>query len=398
MPTHRADVVTLFGKYLPQLGVQSDLVTMTRGGDVPWGGGKVLGEEEPAERTRRHWRKLLNDLRWLGAISRYDLVMVRDKPVFILIALIWAKLSGVSCAYWMSYPFPEEWMEFARLHGRSLGWVRWAVVSMRARLAAFILYRIALPRCDHVFLQSEAMVRDMAARGVRIRRPVAVPMGVDADAIEAHPRLTPQQEAWRERIARHETIVYFGILDQVRRVDLLLRAFAIVAAQRPDALLVLCGSSHEPEDAEALRRLADELGLADRVLFTGWLAADTVWEFSRVARVGLSVLPRSNLFDVASPTKAVEYMALGLPVVANDQPDQAYVLSESGGGVCTTQEPEDVAAAIVRLLADPALGQELGARGRRWVYAHRSYRQLGQLVHDALRPHLRAAATARPSS
>lgn len=398
MPTHRVDVASLFGKYLPRLGVQSDLVAMTLGPEpVSWGGGRVIGCPEPTSRIGRHVAKLLHDLRHLGAARRYDLLMVRDKPVFVLLALLWARFAGVRFAYWMSYPFPEEWLAFARERGLSLGVLRWAVVALRGRLSAFILYRIVLPQADHVFLQSDAMLRDLQARGVRMKRPVAVPMGVDLELLEAsRPVLTPEQAQWHGRVEAAEGIVYFGLLDRSRRVDVLVRAFAQVAAQRPRALLLLCGDSYEPGDAEELRRLAVSLGLADRVIFTGWLGVDVVWELGRAARLAWSVLPRGPIFDVASPTKAVEYLALGLPVVANDQPDQAWVLAESGGGRCTGETPDEVAAASLELLADAEQAAAMGAAGRRWVLAQRSYRQLAQLVHDALALSKEPARAAAP--
>ena len=101
------------------------------------------------------------------------------------------------------------------------------------------------------------------------------------------------------------------------------------------------------------------------------------------AEVGLSPIPRGPLFDVSSPTKLVEYLALGIPSVANDIPDQAQVIDESGAGLCVPMQAPDFAEATLRLLGDPALAARLGQRGPDWVRANRSYDILARRVAQA---------------
>ena len=71
-------------------------------------------------------------------------------------------------------------------------------------------------------------------------------------------------------------------------------------------------------DAEQDRRARP----ANHVLLTGWLPQPAALGYAVRAEVGLSPIPRGTLFDVSSPTKLVEYLALGIPGVANDIPDQ----------------------------------------------------------------------------
>ncbi|MFO0233292.1 MAG: glycosyltransferase, partial [Burkholderiales bacterium] len=89
--------------------------------------------------------------------------------------------------------------------------------------------------------------------------------------------------------------------------------------------------------------------------------------------------------EVGSPTKAVEYLACGLPVVANDQPDQAHVVLASGGGVVVPFTAEGFANGIVEVLGDPDAWRERAGRARDWVAGSRSYRVLGGLVATRLR-------------
>ena len=96
--------------------------------------------------------------------------------------------------------------------------------------------------------------------------------------------------------------------------------------------------------------------------------------------MGLSPFPRGYLLDSASPTKAIEYMALGLPVIVNDNPDQAQVIRESGEGLCVSLEPGAFAGALLELLGDPARRREMGEKGRRYVVKVRGYDKLAETV------------------
>lgn len=390
-PTFRVDVTVLFGKFLSRLGVASDLVTLRepdRSGD--WGGGEVFGPVAAGGRLRINLAALLNDFRGLARIGRgYDMVLVRDKPLFTLWAWMVARLRGVPFAYWMSFPLPESALEFVRERGPSIGLLRWLVVYGRGLLAYWALYKVVLPRADIAFLQSDEMVRILQARGIRMRRPVAVPMGVDREAIDQiaardDSGIDPAAADWLARARAAETIVYLGTVEENRRLELALQAFVKVLRARPEAMLLIIGDADEPGDLEKLKSLARELGVAQRIIFTGWLDMATAWQLVRAARVGFSPCPRGVLYDVASPTKAVEYMALGLPVVANDLPDQAFVIGRSGGGLCTPLDPDAFAAAMIELLSDGDAARRRGQAGRQWALENRNYESLATLVRDEM--------------
>jgi len=96
--------------------------------------------------------------------------------------------------------------------------------------------------------------------------------------------------------------------------------------------------------------------------------------------VGLSPIPRGTLFDVSSPTKLVEYLALGIPSAANDIPDQALVIEQSRAGLCVPMEAGAFAGAVLRLLDDPVLSAEFAERGPPYVKSHRTYDILARNV------------------
>lgn len=386
-PTFRPDVAVLFGKYLPRLGVRADIVTVKRDEQAEaWGGGEVFGPSQSSGRVGRHLQRIVNDWRALARIRKgYDLVIVRDKPIFASFALIAAKLARVPFAYWMSFPMPESHFDFARERGLSIGIVRLTIAYVRGFLCMVSLYRFVMPRADIAFLQSDAMVADMQARGIRMRRPVAVPMGVDHEAaVSPTAPFDARIEPWLAAMRERPSVVYLGTLERRRRMEVAVQAIAIARQRRPELMLVLVGDSFEPDDMVKLRALVDEMGQKDHVIFTGWLDTASAWRIVREARIGLATYPRGHIHDTASPTKLVEYLAQGLPVVANDQPDQAWVVEQSGGGLCTSHDGAKFAEAILSLVDTPQQAASMGRTGRDWVLRHRGYDSIAAHVAQAM--------------
>jgi glycosyltransferase involved in cell wall biosynthesis len=100
-------------------------------------------------------------------------------------------------------------------------------------------------------------------------------------------------------------------------VDYLLRALRYLAHDlgRTDFYCVLVGDGDSLDD---LRSLAVDLGIADRVLFTGWIPDEEMVRYLSTADICLDPNPSSPLNDVSTWIKVMEYMALGKPVVSFD--------------------------------------------------------------------------------
>ena len=158
------------------------------------------------------------------------------------------------------------------------------------------------------------------------------------------------------------TVAYAGHLYPWKGVDVLLEALARLPGVRG---LIVGGHEQEP-DLGRLRTLADRLGIADRVTFTGIVPPPRVPEW--LARATVLALPNtasaiSTRFT--SPLKLFEYMAAGRPIVASDLPSLREVLAhEQTALLVAPGDPAALAGAVRRLVDDPALGSRLAAAAR----------------------------------
>jgi len=90
------------------------------------------------------------------------------------------------------------------------------------------------------------------------------------------------------------------------------------------------------------------------------------------------------ILRAGSPTKLVEYMAMGKAAVANDHPEQRRLLEASGGGYCVPYDEPAFARAIVALLQNPQGAELMGRRGRRYVLEHLTYGVIADEVEKKL--------------
>jgi glycosyltransferase involved in cell wall biosynthesis len=157
--------------------------------------------------------------------------------------------------------------------------------------------------------------------------------------------------------------LFLGRLNWKKGLDRLLAAFARV----DDARLVIAGNDDD-RYRPALEERARQLGLADRVTFTGPVHGAS--KAALLTGAQLLVLPSysENFGNVV-----LEAMAAGRPVVVTPEVGLAPVVASTGAGLVAEGGPERLSRAMATLLGDPALRLDMGRRGEHAVAARFSW-------------------------
>lgn len=301
-----------------------------------------------------------------------DLIMVRDKYWASLIGLAVARLAGKPFVIWMSYPFPEDDLERS---AEFRGLMR-LFLTISGHFGRLAYYGLAMKRADHCFVQSERMKLEMHQRGIALERMTAVPMGISSDMLaKGEQSVAPEAPP---------VVLYLGGLQVVRRLEILVDCFAEIAAQRSDVQFRIVGEGSVPEDRARLERRAAQLGISDRVQFTGQLPMLQGQQQIARASVCLSPIIVTPTLRVASPTKFIEYLAWSKPAVGNDHPEQSMIAEQSKGAICVDWSAKAFAQAVIWCLDHPDEAAAMAARGRVWVKANRTYDTIGAQVHQRL--------------
>ncbi|GFO53874.1 glycosyl transferase [Geomonas sp. Red276] len=165
-------------------------------------------------------------------------------------------------------------------------------------------------------------------------------------------------------------------LEPIKNIAMMLRALKEVAAERPETVLLIAGFGSQEQ---VLRDLARELGVEDRVRFLG-LRDDL-----------LEIYPLLELFLLTSFSEGIsitllEAMSQGVPAVATRAGGNSEVVVEGETGyLVEVDDDRALAAAILRLLAAPELGREMGFKAARRVEGSFSFDAMVQEYLDIYR-------------
>ena len=154
-------------------------------------------------------------------------------------------------------------------------------------------------------------------------------------------------------------VLHIGLYVNDRGVEQVMEALR----QVPNAHFVLLGAGVRSARASVE---ATALGIADRVHPLQRVPTDQVIDYATSATVGVAaIIPNALSYAWALPNKLFQYMAAGLPVVVSDLPEMGALVREAGAGLTVDgRSPAQIAEALRALLENPALREEMGARGR----------------------------------
>jgi len=174
-------------------------------------------------------------------------------------------------------------------------------------------------------------------------------------------RSGPDALAFQQATPVPLVVVFAGMINVQDRVDLLLEAAASVLSRRPGSLRVLVVGTGD--DVPRLQALAAARGIDDAVRWTGWLSGDALRDQLQGGSVAVSLDGDDEFSRISTMTKVPEYLALGLPCLLADLPENRV----SAGDAAIYFTPGDAASLTTKLdviLDEPGVLGEL-ARGAR---------------------------------
>ncbi len=153
-------------------------------------------------------------------------------------------------------------------------------------------------------------------------------------------------------------LLYTGTLEHYQGIDLLLQSAALVHQQVPSAHYVLVGG--HPHQVSTYRHLAQELGIADIVHFTGQRPPEEMPQYMVLADILLS--PRRE--GTNTPLKLYTYLRSGKPILATETYSHTELLTHDTSQL-VPPTPEGLAQGALELLRDAEKAHRLGANGKK---------------------------------
>lgn len=338
---------------LAERGDRVDCVCLNDDRELEVGAGTIALHRASSSKPRGGTRAYLDgNARFLAGAARkvtaldrrhrFDLIEVHNMPDALVFAALAPKLRGTPLILNFHDTFPEL---FATLFGRSPSHPLVRLIRTEERVSAALAD-------GHIFVTAEA--RDLlAARGVGADRTQVV-MNTPDERV-----FGPRQAPSAPPAAGELRVVYHGGLADRFGVEALVRAVALLRERGAPVRLDVFGS--DAEAARALGAKAAEIAPDGVRIAPRPTPVEQIPERLREAHLGVVPTLRDDFTEKLLPVKLLEYVHMGLPVVASRLP---VIESYFGDDVLLAEpgDPGSLAAAIEGVRAEPERALERAER------------------------------------
>lgn len=263
--------------------------------------------------------------------DHYDLVHVHSVPDFEVFAAWFPKARGAKLILDIHDLLPEFYASKFR-----------AGPDSRIKRLLLLAERMSARFADHVIAANHIWRDRLLARSVKDAK---------CTAILNYPDGSIFYRRGRTRTDGKFIMMYPGSLNHHQGVDLAIRALARIKDQAPQAELHIYGGGNE---ADNLRKLAGELGLAERVRFNHLVSITEVAPIMENADLGIVPKRTDGFGNEAFSTKVLEFMALGVPVVVCDSAVDRYYFTDRVVTFFKGNDEAHLAQCVLEMIQDTA--------------------------------------------
>lgn len=223
------------------------------------------------------------------------------------------------------------------------------------------VYKITLPYAKAVITLSVPIQNDLVeSYGVKSEKICLVPLGVDADKFK--PSIVKKTQK------NPIDIVYMGSITSRRNIEILIDAISDRGLKTKIRLHII---GDGPE--EYIKKLKDDISnsnVSEKVTWHGYVNHDDVPHTLDKMDVAVSPLPAHDSYEVSSPAKMYEYLAMGLPILCTDIRAHRHLLTDEQTGFYF--RPESVPSLV------KAINKIGRLRQNEWIEIQRAARKLGE--------------------
>jgi len=303
---------------------------------------RPINEKTPFSFLIRLTRFLWQCSSWVSrnhAGRPFDLIHVHNVPDFLVFAGWRPKLGGAKIILDIHDIVPE-------LFESKFGVARNSVIVRLLKSMEFVSAAFA----DHIILANHLWLELYTRRSARPEKVSVLINYVDRRLFYPRPRT---------RTDDRKIVIFPGSLQWHQGLDVAIRAFPRIIAEIPEAELHIYGDGQaKPQLVE----LAASLGLDDHVKFFGYVTTERIANVMAEADLGVVPKRADSFGNEAFSTKILEFMSLGIPVVASNTQIERYYFNDSLLSFFKSGDPDSLAERIIAMLRSPENSRAMAER------------------------------------
>lgn len=292
------------------------------------------------------WFMLISMIAGIRYTSPTVVIATSPQPFTGVSAWVIARLNRATFIFEVRDLWPESILAVSDFDNQLVIWVLERTVIS--------LYR----RSDRLIVVSQGFIEPIVEMGIDRSNIVYHPNGIDLDFYQLN---GDESSSALDNIDDQFTISYVGTIGRAHGLSVVHDA----ARSLEDVQFVIVGDGAERQELEALA------GDLDNVTFTGRRPKKEVPSILNASDAALVHLKPRAVFETVIPSKLLESMAAGLPVILGVHGEAERILREAGAGlVMEPGDSDDLVHAVNRLRDDPEERGEFANAGRNYVVEH----------------------------
>lgn len=317
---------------------------------------------------------LLFSLIRIKQLNKYDYIITRNSICISFVPLIIAKLNRVRFLYVKAFPtdlsYLHSFYNDKNLNKKVINGIRY----LFHYLIDFFLLRLS----DKVITRTDAYSEYLRRiYHIRNKEFYALPMGFEKSNFICKEELILERPDEISSGCRY--IGYFGSLAAERNLSFVLTVLASIITKHPDVRLILLGAL--PSEMETITTVARNHGVLNYVVVKEEIGRCKLYSYLKHVKFTISAIPPYPMYKISSPTKVVESLGLGIPVIVNEEIiDQADLIKKTKFGMVVSYDVESFVQATTTLLLNinGSILEENRSNAMLYIHNNRSYSRLAK--------------------
>lgn len=315
----------------------------------------------------RFFFRLFTKAKCLFENNSYDLIQVRNGILESLVAIFLCFRYNTRLSIQLSN---AQYMRNINNDGNSL--LSFGHYCKKIFLSTF-LYKFILVKADLVQSISENHKNFITGKGIDSNKIKVTTLGF--------PFISNKKNSTSP--SKQNRLIYVGSLDYYRRLEFMIYSFYLAKKINPLMSLTILGKGNAKS---SLISTVKALKLKNSVNFLGPVKLKDVSNYIKNSDIGLSPIPPYKNYILSYPTKTVEYLAHGIPVVCTEIPSQARIVRHSRSGIVTKFNVVDFSKAILAICDMKSYElRQMGNRGFEYVFLNNNYENIAKDVFNQYR-------------
>ena len=273
--------------------------------------------------------------------NRYQVIHVHNMPDLLIFAALIPKIMGARLILDIHDPMPEVFI--SKYGERSSKFIQ-SLISLQEKISCLF--------ANVVITVNNKCKTNLIERGIPAQKITLIHNYPDSAIFNRN--AYPDE---RHHSRNNFTLIFPGTIAPRYGLEIAIRALPELQSRIPEICLIIIGPENEYKDE--LRRLAEQLGVSFYIQFKPMIPPEQVPYHLATADIGIYPAFKDVHMNVATPTKVLEFAAMGIPIISSRLSmveemfgDSAVMLFEPGNVNQFTQ-------CVIKLYENPTLGEEL---------------------------------------